>query len=122
MCIRDSQDTAYFDTLSQDMQTRRDLLANGLRELGFEVQPCDGTYFLTVDLRSIAGLLQAGEDDVAWCKRATAEAGVTLIPVSAFYDPMGGKAPDHFVRFAFCKQPIVLEQALTRLRDWIARG
>lgn len=43
-----------------------------------------GTYFLVADF---AGLLPAGssEDDVQFCHRLTVEAGVTLIPVSAFY-------------------------------------
>jgi hypothetical protein len=41
-----------------------------------------GTYFLVADVSS---LLRRGEDDVALCKRLTVEAGVTLIPISAFY-------------------------------------
>ena len=40
------------------------------------------------------------------------KAGVTAIPVSAFYE---GKGPDHFVRFAFCKKESMIEAALERL-------
>ncbi|WP_026397511.1 aminotransferase [Acetobacter nitrogenifigens] len=116
------QDTGYFTELSQGMRVRRDLLAAGLSDLGFGVLPSDGTYFLTADIRPLGAATRPGEDDVAWCKRATVEAGVTLIPVSAFYDPAGGPAPSHFVRFAFCKQPTVLEEAIIRLRNWIAKA
>jgi N-succinyldiaminopimelate aminotransferase len=34
------------------------------------------------------------------------------IPSSVFYDSSAG---DHFVRFAFCKRPAVLSEALDRL-------
>ncbi|GBR07689.1 aminotransferase [Acetobacter oeni] len=116
------QDTAYFTILAQDMMLRRDILAAGLREIGFGVLPCDGTYFLTADISSLGSVVQPGESDQDWCKRMTAEAGVALIPVSAFYDTAGSKPPTHLVRFAFCKKPLVLEEALTRLRDRVGRG
>ncbi len=116
------QDTDYFTTLAQDMALRRDILAAGLRETGFDVLPCDGTYFLTADIRPLGSVVQDGEDDQAWCRRMVEEAGVAMIPVSAFYDPAGGEPPLHLVRFAFCKKPLILEQAITRLRDRVERG
>jgi N-succinyldiaminopimelate aminotransferase len=39
---------------------------------------------------------------------------VVTIPTSVFYDSDAG---DSLVRFAFCKQPNVLAEALTRLKD-----
>ena len=42
------------------------------------------------------------------------EAGVALIPLSAFFQ--NGK-PDTFVRFAFCKQRAVIEEALGGWRN-----
>lgn len=116
------QDSSYFTTLAADMKLRRDTLAAGLEKLDFSVLPCDGTYFLTADIRSLGGAVREGEGDMAWCQRMTAEAGVTLIPVSAFYDEAGGPAPDHLVRFAFCKRPDVLEAALQRLAAWLKRS
>ncbi|AQS85277.1 MAG: aminotransferase [Acetobacter aceti] len=116
------QDAAYFETLASEMQIRRDILASGLNEMGFSVLPCDGTYFLTADIRGVGEMVTGAETDLEWSRRMTIEAGVTVIPVSAFYDPTGPEAPSHLVRFAFCKRPVVLEQALTRLRDRIQRG
>ncbi len=40
-------------------------------------------------------------DDVAFCRHITEHAGVTAIPVSAFYE---SEAPRHYARFAFCKR------------------
>ena len=33
--------------LTQRLQANRDVLASGLQKLGFEILPCEGTYFLT---------------------------------------------------------------------------
>jgi len=54
-------------------------------------------------------------DDVAFCRQMTVEAGVTAIPVSAFYE---GNGPSHFVRFAFCKREEMLKAALERLAKY----
>ena len=45
-------------------------------------------------------------------------AGVTAIPVSAFYDEPD--APRHYARFAICKRPEVLDEALARLKKHFA--
>ena len=67
-----------------------------------------GSYFITVDFSRLGF---AG-DDVAFCRHITEQAGVTAIPVSAFYE---GQAPGHYARFAFCKQDALLDEAVTRL-------
>jgi aspartate/methionine/tyrosine aminotransferase len=103
---------SYFTALGADFAAKRDLLATGLKKLGFKTLPADGSYFIVAD---ISGLGFAG-DDLAFCKTITAEARVAAIPVSAFYaaDP-----PTNFVRFAFCKQDAVLREALDRLAAWL---
>lgn len=103
----------YFVTLAQELETRRNLLGEGLERLGFTTLPASGSYFITADISSMGF---AG-DDLAFCRAMTAEAGVAAIPVSAFY---AGTAPNHYVRFAFCKQEAVLRAALQRLEQWIA--
>ena len=76
--------------------------------------PAQGSYFITAD---VTGLGYDG-DDTAFARAITAEAGVAAIPVSAFYAEAG---PRSYVRFAFCKQPGVLEEALRRLGVWLSR-
>jgi len=72
-----------------------------------------GSYFVTADF---APLGFAG-DDVAFCRHITEQAGVTAIPISAFYE---GDAPSHYARFAFCKQDSVLDAAVERLATHFA--
>lgn len=96
--------------LTKQLQANRDVLASGIAKLGFELLPCEGSYFLTA---SIANL--TNENDRAYCERLVREAGVALIPLSPFFD--GGK-PDHLVRFAFCKSRAVIDDALARLTKY----
>jgi N-succinyldiaminopimelate aminotransferase len=86
-----------------ELQAQRDLLCDGLAALGFDVIAPQATYFATVDV---------GSDAVAFCRDLPRRAGVVAIPSSVFYDSSAG---DRFVRFAFCKRPAVLEEALRRL-------
>ncbi len=103
----------YYGELSGALATKRDRLAAGLARLGFTVVPCGGTYFVTVDFSPL-GLVG---DDVEICRQMTVEAGVTPVPVSAFY---AGSAPRQFVRFCFSKRDEILDGALDRLAVWLA--
>lgn len=103
-----SKEDAYFQGLSDDMQAKRDRFAGGLQRLGFGVIECEGTYFITADIRPLG----FNDDDVAFCRHITVESKVTAVPVSAFYMTDG---PDHFVRFCFAKNDNVLDDAIERL-------
>jgi len=102
------KDDAYFAGLAAALAAKRDRLSAGLAGIGFNVLPAMGSYFVTVDFSRLGF---AG-DDVAFCRHITEQAGVTAIPVSAFYE---GRAPGHYARFAFCKQDALLDEAVTRL-------
>ncbi|MGI4953631.1 MAG: aminotransferase [Janthinobacterium lividum] len=106
-----AKDDAYFASLSADLAAKRDRLSAGLKSLGFGVLPAMGSYFVTADFSPLGF---AG-DDVAFCTHITEAAGVTAIPVSAFYE---GQAPSHYARFAFCKRETVLDEAIGRLQLW----
>jgi aspartate/methionine/tyrosine aminotransferase len=110
-----AKDDAYFAGLSGQLSDRRDLLAQGLTALGFQVLPAMGSYFVTADIRSIGFT----GDDVAFCRTLTEEAKVTAIPVTAFY--AGENPPNHYARFAFCKDESVLREALARIGAWMER-
>ena len=103
-----AKDQAYFDGLAADLAAKRDLLSNGLSRLGFGVLDTRGSYFVTADFSKLGFV----GDDVAFCRHITVQAGVTGIPVSAFYE---NDPPTHYARFAFCKREAVLEEAVTRL-------
>jgi N-succinyldiaminopimelate aminotransferase len=92
------------DLLAAQLQGQRDLLCDGLAGLGLDVVRPQATYFATVDVQT---------DAVEFCRDLPGRVGVVAIPSSVFYDSGAG---DTFVRFAFCKQPEVLQTALTRLK------
>lgn len=96
--------------LTKTLQSNRDLLAGRLARLGFDILPCEGTYFLTAGIRALTN-----ERDDAFCRRVVREAGVALIPLSAFFE---NGEPDHLVRFAFCKKRALIEEALDRLERY----
>jgi N-succinyldiaminopimelate aminotransferase len=101
---------SYFAAFRADMHAKRDLLAAGLTEAGFGVFHTFGTYFITTDVRPL------GETDgFAFCRALPERAGVVAIPNAVFYDHRDQGAP--FVRFAFCKQTGVLEEAVRRLKS-----
>ena len=103
-----AKDGAYFDGLARTQQGKRDRLAAGLARAGFAVLPCEGTYFLSVDIRSVGF---SGTDE-AFCRHITTEARVTAVPMGAFYAADG---PDRFARFCFCKGDALLDEAAERL-------
>lgn len=109
-----AKDDGYYSGLAGDLQAKRDRFGEGLARIGFGVVPCAGTYFITADGRPV-GL---SADDVAVCEIMTVDAGVTAVPVSAFYQD---DAPRNFVRFCFSKRNAVLDGALDRLARWIDR-
>jgi N-succinyldiaminopimelate aminotransferase len=95
---------------------KRDFLAAGLTEAGFEVLHTAGTYFLTADAAPLGF-----EDAVELCERLPHEAGVVAIPLSAFTAAPIDRTRS-LVRFAFCKRQEVLEDAVKRLVAWRGRG
>ncbi len=94
--------------LAVELAARRDHLCDGLEEIGFEVFRPQGTYFATTDIRPLGF-----EDGRDFCERLPDLAGVVAIPQQVFHvDPERGRP---FVRWAFCKQPDVIDEALERL-------
>lgn len=102
------KEDGYFSGLAADQQSKRDRLAAGLARAGFGVLKSEGTYFLIADIRptGFAGT------DVEFCRKLTIEAGVTAIPVSAFFVEAD---VTNYVRFCFCKQDSLLDRAVDRL-------
>ncbi len=98
----------YFATLAEDLKKKRDLFAAGLKDIGFEVYQPDGTYFITTDVAPLGA-----SDGIEFCLNLPDRAGVVAIPSAVFYDDK--EAGRTQVRFAFCKRPEILEEALTRL-------
>jgi N-succinyldiaminopimelate aminotransferase len=102
------KDDDYFAKLSATLEGKRDKLSTGLANMGFNVMPCGGTYFVTTDITPLGF---AGTD-AEFCIHITEQAGVAAIPLSPFYGP---EAATSFVRFCFSKQDEMLDDAILRL-------
>jgi N-succinyldiaminopimelate aminotransferase len=98
----------YFTALAADLKHKRDLFADGLRDIGFEVYRPDGTYFITADIAPLGE-----KDGIEFCLNLPEKAGVVAIPSAVLYD--NAEAGRTQVRFAFCKRAEILEEALSRL-------
>ena len=99
---------SYYQDLKTSYRHKRDLLANGLTEAGFEVYMPEGTYFLLADHRRFGFA-----DDVSFVHHLIDHVGVAAIPPSAFYHRKEDAAS--LVRFAFCKDEATLTEAIARL-------
>ena len=99
----------YFAAAAASLRSGRDRLCAGLAESGFEVFQPHATYFV---IAGVTGL--DATDGVAFSRELPDRCGVVAIPAAAFYDDP--RQPRPLVRFAFCKQPDVLDEAVRRLR------
>ncbi|MEY4323533.1 MAG: hypothetical protein RL410_1314 [Actinomycetota bacterium] len=99
----------YWNEFKNSMQNKRDLFTLGLTELGFGIIPSQGTYFLTTDVRPLG--FKSGAEFV---EASITKAGVVAIPHSRLcQDPEVGEP---FVRWAYCKQDEILQQAIKNLQ------
>ncbi len=100
---------SYYEGFRHDLQTKRDIFTRGLRDLGFTTPGSQGTYFLTTDL----GPFSESPDGLSLARELPHRAGVVAIPIQVFCDHE--EIGTHALRWAFCKKPDVLREALDRL-------
>lgn len=98
----------FYEELRSTYLEKRDLLADGLESVGFDVHRPQGTYFM------MAGFERFGfDDDRSFCRYLAEKTRVVAIPPSVFYH----RAEDgsKLIRFAFCKDDHLLTEALVRM-------
>jgi len=98
----------YVSDFQISYKSKRDLLATGLSKCGFEVYPCDGTYFLIARYSSISD-----KKSVEFSKELIEKYQVATVPLSPFYSK--GTEGDHLIRFCFAKTEEVINNALKNL-------
>lgn len=100
-------DRGNYLQLRSFFQDKKNFFANLLKDTRFDLLPCYGSYFQSVQYSRISA-----ESDTELARRLTTDFGVASIPVSAFYS----KSTDHHVlRFCFAKKQETLEKAVDRL-------
>ena len=98
----------YLAQSKQTLRAKRDLLAAGLSDVGFQVFASPGTFFLTTDVSTISD-----KDGFTFCVELAERCGVVAIPSSVFYDDKAAGAT--LIRWMFSKRTDVLEEAIERL-------
>ena len=104
----------YYHELLMDYTKKRNRLSDALANLGLNVFPTAGTYYLLADIRSLGY-----DDDVSFCRTLTEKAGVAAIPCSCFWN--GRSRGKELARFCFCKKDETLDEAIKRLTAFLGR-
>ena len=87
----------YYARLSADYQARRDRLCSALLEVGFDLEPPQGAYYVMADITAFGAT-----DDVAFSRHLVRDLGVATVPGSSFFhDKALGR---QYIRFCFCKR------------------
>jgi len=100
---------AFFADAAARLRQGRDRLCSGLEGAGLAVHRPQATYFVVTDARPLGGA-----DALEFCRELPHRCGVVAVPASVFYAEPAG-AGRSYVRFAFCKRPEVLDEAVRRL-------
>lgn len=103
---------AYYQGLLHDYTSKRDYMSKALLDLGFNVYPTQGTYYIIADISPLGF-----DDDLDFCRMLPEQAGVAAIPCSVFWE--GRHSGNTLVRFCFCKRDETLDEAVTRLETWL---
>jgi N-succinyldiaminopimelate aminotransferase len=106
----------WLEPMRRRFERSRDLMTAGLRDVGYVVLDAAATYFLCVDLAAS----DIAADDEAFAATAVEQAGVAVVPMSAFaeQDP-----PRTLVRLCFGKKDETIDAgvaAMTSAKDLLA--
>ena len=94
-------------SLGSFFQQKRDFFIDAMKQTKFNLFHSAGSYFICGSYAQLSD-----EADRDFCIRMTKEAGVTTIPVSAFYQ---SAKDDKVIRFCFGKKQSTLERAVEKL-------
>ena len=101
-------DAAHYEALPSFYQQKRDLFAELMRPTRFELLPAPGAYFQLARYQQLSTA-----DDLTFARHLTREAGVAVVPVSAFYHHGQNQG---LIRFCFAKRDETLAAAAKRLQ------
>ena len=103
---------AYYQALANLYLKKRDLLLQGLREIGLPHSVPQGTYFVMVDIGDFLSQPRfAGMDDVAFCEWMAQHIGVGAVPGSSFFR----EDIHRYIRLHFARSEDTLTEAIKRL-------
>ncbi|HEX3547012.1 MAG TPA: pyridoxal phosphate-dependent aminotransferase [Mycobacterium sp.] len=101
---------AEADSLLHHYAANRQLLINGLREIGIDrLAPTDGAFYVYADVSHLT------TDSLSLCSKLLADTGVAITPGIDFDTVRGGS----FVRLSFAGPTSDIEEALRRIGSWL---
>eukprot|EP00041_Stephanoeca_diplocostata_P017470 m.352769 g.352769 ORF g.352769 m.352769 type:complete len:484 (-) comp20711_c0_seq4:142-1593(-) len=129
LAIPRAADEGYFQEQCQSLQDRRDLLVDGLTDVGLTPVTPHGGWFCIADTSSLPlpahheAISTSGTTpdpvlsrDIQAATWLTQEVGVATIPLSPFYTEENKHLADKFLRFSFCKSEGDIERAIVLLK------
>ncbi len=103
---------ALFEARKLELQARRDLMLQGLLEIGFNIPLTpEGAFYIYADASMFT------DDSFAWCWELLNEAGVVATPGADF----GTHNANKFVRFAYTNTEQNISEALARIAAFVKR-
>ena len=99
---------SWLDPMRHRFARARDRMTDGLRAAGFTVLDSAATYFLCVDLAASG----VGTDDESFAAAAVEQAGVAVVPLSAFVEQ---DPPRHLVRLCFGKKDETIDAGVAAM-------
>lgn len=108
----------YYTDLTALYTAKRDTLMPVLEEVGFQVYPTQGAYYIMTDASDL--MAKTGHDtDIAFARWLIDEVGIATVPGSSFYrNKADGRTK---IRFCYCKKPETLELAARLLREGLGK-
>ena len=107
-------DSSYYDNLLDKYSLKRDIICNGLDDIGIKYHKPEGTYFVLMELEEFMKKFNI-DDDVEFAKMICEKYGVAFVPASGFFVD-NGKTKGIF-RLHFAKYDKTLYDALNRISD-----
>lgn len=106
-------DQSCIKPMLQAFHERHDYVVSALNEIkGVECLPCDGTFYCFPDMNTVIQQKTGIENDVEFAEYLINEAGVALVPGSAFGMP-------GYMRLSFATSMENLEKAIQRIKSAI---
>ena len=100
----------FYNAVRAEYAARRDLFCRGLSDMGFQLKPPEGAYYVLADFDEISWR----DEDVDFARRLVRNGGVAAVPGSSFF--AASDQGRRMVRFCFAKNRDTLTDALNRIR------
>ncbi|XP_018576405.1 kynurenine--oxoglutarate transaminase 3 [Anoplophora glabripennis] len=118
-----NDDECYFNSISVELEPKKNYIANFLQEAGMKPVIPEGGYFMIADWSPLESKVDLNSEkdkyrDYRFTKWMTKNVGLQAIPSTAFYSVPHKPLAENYVRYCFIKKDENLKQAAELLRKW----